>query len=188
MLQHIATTADGIFTVIFIIGVFRHDTDDRDGIKERIIGFGKANFHGSIVQSHGTFDHGKVGFGTFGITDGVEGIYNITCGERITVGEFHVITDGKSPNFAAIGRTVFHRKVIDEIHIRVGGDQGTLDQRFVNVIPGTPAHNGVKSPLRLGTGAHGDNDIGAFAVVRGLILITAGRHREGNGKAKAQSQ
>ena len=185
-MEHIAAGADGVGAVIFVVGLFGDDAHHGDGVENGVIRLVQVKFHGGVIHGHGFVHHGEIRRSAFGIFQFIEGKGHIRGGEGVAVGEFHIVADGKGPGETVGTGFVIGGEVVDEVHLHIGGDEGALDQGFVNVFPGAPAENGVEAGGGFRGRGHGHHHIGAAAVVGGFVLTAAGGKGQGNNEAKAE--
>ena len=191
-LQHIAAGTDGVPPVFGAICVLRHDAEHRERVEQRVMGLVEMEFDHRVAHGDGAVDHREVGLGHRAVDDGVHGEGDIARTQRFAVGEDDVVANGERPHEAVARAEVVGCKVVDEVEVLVGGDEGGLDERLVHVLAASPSDERVEAGGRFARGVHGDDDLrgalrrhdGVGRTARSLTASASGKRRRG-GQARA---
>ena len=128
--------------------MLRKDTCDRHSIRpDRIRPF-HMEYHSSVICSLSFIQHGKIIHRTV-ITKGIIGKSHIFCCQCFPVCKLHIRTDRYSPGHPILRCFHICSQIIPDGKILICHSQRTLNQRFMNMFPGAPAINRIKTGLWL---------------------------------------
>ena len=88
-----------------------------------------------IVHCNRFLQHGKIVYRAF-IATGIKGKSNIRGGQWLPICKLHIITDFYSPGKTIVTAGILCSKVIFNSKVLGGTNQGTLDQRLMNMLSG----------------------------------------------------
>ena len=159
LLEHVAAAADGVRAIVGAVGVLGYDAHDGERVEQGVERLVEVQLDGGVVDDDGLVDHGEVGFGGTAVDDTVDGEGDVVGGEGLAVGELDVVADGERPGQAVLGALIGVGKVVLELEVDVGGDEGGLNERLVHMLAATPAHERVEAGRRLRAGGHGEDDL-----------------------------
>ena len=96
LFHDITTRTDWILSIIFIISVFRYDSNNRHGIRPDCKRCVHMKLNSCIIYCHRFFEHGKIIYGTV-VTAIIVCKCNILCRQWFAICKLHIITDFHSP-------------------------------------------------------------------------------------------
>ena len=157
LLQNVAAGTNGIASVIFIVGMLRHDSHHRHGIGPDGKRPVHMKFHRHVIHRLRALQHGKiVHAAVFGAE--IIGKSHIRSGQLLPVRKIRVIPDGHCPQQAVLRHRVIHSQIHPDLKIRRGGGQRALNQRLMHMLSRAPAVDRIKARLRLRGCGHGHDD------------------------------
>ena len=113
-------------------------------------------YHGRVILRFRIVQHGE-------IIDRTCLFHRIVCKrhilrcQRLPVGERYIIAYRHRPGQPVLTDIVIRSEIIADGQVRIRHGQRALDQRLMDMFPGSPAIGRVKARLRLGVWIHGND-------------------------------
>ena len=155
--QNVTAGANGIASIVFIIGMLRHDSHHRHGIGPDGKRPVHVKFHRYVIHRHRALQHGKIIHAAVFGTE-IIGKRHVRSGQLLSVRKIGVIPDGHCPQQTVLRHRVIHSQIHPDLQIRRSGGQRALNQRLMHMLSRSPAVNRIKTRLRLRGRRHGHDD------------------------------
>ena len=133
--------------------MFRNDTGNRHGIRPDGIRFIHMEFYGCVIHGNSFLQHGEIIYAAVFYTVIISKSY-IRCSQRLTIGEFYIITYRNRPGQSVRADGIICGQIILNLQFLSCSSQCALDQRFMYMLTGAPAVCRIESGLWFGCLGH----------------------------------